>query len=68
MSHTGVFQGNPATGRVRDEDYTNRFFQVHGADEYGKPVGDRAWLQALEKRTGRSLMPGKRGLKANATE
>jgi len=38
------------------------------AETIGRPVGGAAWLKALEKRTGRSLMPGKRGPKAKSTE
>ena len=38
------------------------------AETVGRPVGDRAWLQALEKRTGRPLLPGKRGPRAKPTE
>lgn len=38
------------------------------AETVGRPVGGAAWLKALEKRTGRPLMPGKRGRKAKMTE
>ncbi len=40
------------------------------AETIGRPVGTSDWLKGLEKRTGRSLAPGKRGrrVKATATE
>jgi len=38
------------------------------AETVGRPVGGVAWLKALEKRTGRSLLPGKRGRRAKTTE
>ncbi|MGE0612946.1 MAG: transposase [Hyphomicrobiales bacterium] len=33
------------------------------AETTGRPVGSIAWLKAMERRTGRTLMPGKRGPK-----
>jgi putative transposase len=38
------------------------------AETVGRPAGTAAWLRALEKRTGRTLLPAKRGRKAKATE
>jgi len=34
------------------------------AETIGRPIGDAKWLKALEKRTGRSLAPAKRGRKS----
>jgi putative transposase len=34
------------------------------AETIGRPIGDADWLKALEKRTGRSLAPARRGRKA----
>ena len=45
-----------------DEDVA--FDALRRAETVGRPIGDRQWLKSLERRTGRSLLPAKRGPKA----
>ncbi len=45
-----------------DED--TAYAALRRAETIGRPIGDAVWLKALEKRTGRSLAPAKRGRKS----
>ncbi len=45
-----------------DED--TAYAALRRAETIGRPIGDPEWLNALEKRTGRSLAPAKRGRKS----
>jgi putative transposase len=36
------------------------FAQLHAAESIGRPLGDDRFLVGIEKRTGRTLKPGKR--------
>ena len=45
---------------AEDED---RLARLRRAESIGRPIGGAAWLAALERHSGRSLAPGKRGRK-----
>ena len=44
-----------------DEDFT--YAALRKAETIGRPVGSREWLEDMAARTGRALLPGKRGPK-----
>jgi putative transposase len=37
------------------------FAPLRRAESIGRPIGSPEWIEALERRTGRNLAPGKRG-------
>ena len=44
-------------------DEADAYSALRRAETIGRPVGDAGWLNALERQTGRQLVPGKRGRK-----
>ena len=48
-------------GEEFDEDFT--YAALRKAETIGRPVGSREWLEDMAARTGRALLPGKRGPK-----
>ena len=62
----------PALDRVGDfhaflsEDFDEAFTYaaLRKAEGLGRPIGSRAWLEAMAERTGKALLPGKLGPKA----
>jgi putative transposase len=67
----GLVKVAPALERVGDfaaflgEDFDEAlsYAALRRAESVGRPVGSRAWLTDMEARTGRNLIPGKRGPK-----
>ena len=63
----------PALERVGDfqtflsEDFDEAFTYaaLRKAEGLGRPIGSRAWLEAMAEQTGKALLPGKRGPKVN---
>jgi len=53
--------GNFAAFLAEDFDQDEAWLALHRAESIGRPIGDAAWIAALEARTGRTLAPGKRG-------
>lgn len=51
-------------GLLTGEDTLPDDLAVRDDETIGRPRGDAAFVKALEKKTGRSLLPGKRGPKA----
>ena len=49
---------------AEDVDEATAYLPLRRAESIGRPIGDAAWIEALETRTGRALAPGKRGPKA----
>lgn len=64
-----VVKVGPALERVGDfaaflaeeVDEAAAFAPLRRAESIGRPIGSPDWIAALERRTGRSLAPGKRG-------
>ena len=62
----------PALERVGDfqaflsDDFDEAFTYaaLRKAEGLGRPIGSRAWLEAMAEQTGKALLPGKRGPKA----
>jgi putative transposase len=50
------------------EPETDLFVPLRAAESIGRPLGDDRFLARLERRTGRSLRPGKRGPKPSEPE
>ena len=59
LSRVGDFAGFVA----QSADDGGRWTDVLRAELIGRPVGARAWVEQLEARTGRALLPFKRGRK-----
>jgi len=51
-----AFLGAPA-------DYTEAWGLLRKAETTGRPIGARGWIAEIERRTGRTLAPQKRGPK-----
>ena len=50
------------------EPEADMFARLRAAESIGRPLGDDRFLARLERRTGRSLSPGKRGPKPSGSE
>jgi putative transposase len=46
---------------AEDVDEAVAYLALRKAETIGRPIGDAAWIEALEARTGRTLAPGRRG-------
>jgi len=55
-------------GLLASEPETNLFAALRAAESIGRPLGGDRFLARIEKRTGRTLAPGKRGPKPSAAE
>ena len=53
---------------LASEPETDLFERLRAAESIGRPLGDTRFLASLERRTGRSLRPGKRGPKPSGSE
>ncbi len=48
-------------GETMDDDAA--YATLRQSETIGRPIGDAAWLEALEAQTGRAIVPRKRGPK-----
>ena len=53
---------------LASEPEADLFARLRAAESIGRPLGDDRFLARIERRTGRSLKPGKRGPKPSAPE
>ena len=53
--------GDFAAFLAEDVDEAEAFAPLRRAESIGRPIGSPRWIEALERRTGRKLAPGKRG-------
>lgn len=53
--------GDFAAFLAEEVDEAAAFAPLRRAESNGRPIGSPEWIAALERRTGRSLAPGKRG-------
>ncbi len=67
----GLTASEPVLGRFPDigemlkrEADVEAIYRLRAAETIGRPLGEPAFLRRIERRTGRDLMPGKRGPKA----
>lgn len=70
-TNEGAFKAQPALQRVGDFksflktnfDEKEMFGDLRKQETIGRPLGDKSWIAELERKTGRILLPQKRGIK-----
>ena len=63
----GITETAPVLARIPDiaalleSEDEERTMRLRKAESVGRPIGSAEWIKSLEERSGRALVPGKRG-------